>query len=147
MGMNRRSALLGMAAALILPAAPVWAGPAGGKWEARVSLKRQRMRLMHNGQLYAEWPVSTARPGKVTPKGTFYPYWLSKHHRSSRYNNAPMPYSVFYSGNYAIHGTNETSKLGRRASSGCVRLSRENARFLFSIPEAHGLRALRIVIS
>lgn len=105
------------------------------------------VRLLHNGRVHAEWPVSTARRGKVTPKGTFYPYWLSRNHRSSLYNNAPMPFSVFYSGNYAIHGTNDTGRLGSRASAGCVRLHTDNARFVFSIPETHGLRALRIVIT
>lgn len=148
MQMTRRVALAGLgASALILPAQAVWAGPPAGDWEARVSLSAQQMRLTRNGHLHAQWPVSTARKGKVTPKGTFYPYWLSRHHRSSLYNNAPMPFSVFYSGNYAIHGTYETARLGSRASSGCVRLHTDNARFVFSIPETHGLRALRIVIT
>lgn len=70
--------------------------------------------------------------GKKTPTGSYSPQWLSKNHRSSLYNNAPMPYSIFYSGNYAIHGTNQTGKLGSPASAGCVRLSTENAARLFN---------------
>lgn len=148
MTMSRRHMIASLgAAALVLPASAAFAAPAAGRWEAHVSVANQRMRLMHNGSLHAEWPVSTARQGKVTPKGTYYPYWLSKNHRSSLYNNAPMPFAVFYDGNYAIHGTTDSGRLGSRASAGCVRLLTENARFVFSIPETHGLRALKIVIT
>ena len=72
--------------------------------------------------------------------------WLSRNHRSSRYNNAPMPYSIFYNGNYAVHGTNQTSKLGRPASAGCVRLAPQHAAILFSLVKAEGLGNTRIVI-
>ena len=68
------------------------------------------------------WKVSTARFGKITPAGTWKAQWLSKHHKSSIYDNAPMPFSIFYSGNFAIHGTNQINLLGSPASSGCVRL-------------------------
>jgi lipoprotein-anchoring transpeptidase ErfK/SrfK len=151
MDIARRSFLLAAAGAVslvALPAAAQDAGvPAAGRWEARVSIDEQRMRLYHDGNLHAEWPVSTARKGRVTPKGTFKPYWLSKHHRSSRYNNAPMPFAVFYDGNYAVHGTDQIEKLGTRASAGCVRLHPDNAAFVFAIAQTHGLDALRIVIS
>lgn len=121
--------------------------PAAGSWEARVDIAQQTMHLTHEGVLHATWPVSTARPGKVTPKGTFKPYWLSKNHRSSRYNGAPMPFAVFYDGNYAVHGTDQIEKLGTPASAGCVRLHPDNAAFVFAIAQIHGHDALRIVIS
>jgi lipoprotein-anchoring transpeptidase ErfK/SrfK len=69
--------------------------------------------------------------GKITPPGEWTAQWLSRNHRSSRYNNAPMPYAIFYSGHYAIHGTDQISRLGRPASAGCVRLHPDNARVLF----------------
>ena len=90
--------------------------------EARVDISEQKMRVYQHGRLKYVWPVSTARRGKVTPTGTWKAKWLSKNHRSSRYNNAPMPYSIFYSGNFAIHGTNQIKRLGRPASAGCIRL-------------------------
>lgn len=150
MQMPRRSFLAAATGALALAACPAFAqdaAPAAGKWEAQVSIAEQRMRLYHEGALHAEWAVSTARKGKKTPKGTFKPYWLSKHHRSSRYNGAPMPFAVFYDGNYAIHGTDQIGKLGSPASAGCVRLHPDNAAFVFAIAKQHGLNALRIVIS
>ena len=44
-----------------------------------------------------------------------------------------MPFAVFYDGNYAIHGTTSTGRLGRPASNGCVRLHPENARTLYEM--------------
>jgi lipoprotein-anchoring transpeptidase ErfK/SrfK len=113
---------------------------------ARVSLSQQKMQVFHGGRLIHEWPVSTARAGKVTPRGQFTAQWLSRNHRSSRYNNAPMPYSIFYDGHYAVHGTDQIGYLGRPASAGCVRLHPDNARLLFEMARQEGLENTRIVI-
>ena len=114
--------------------------------EARVDLSEQKMRVYKNGKLKYVWAVSTARRGKVTPTGTWRAKWLSKNHKSSRYNNAPMPYSIFYSGHFAIHGTNQISRLGRPASAGCVRLHPDNARVLFNMASRYGLKNLKVNI-
>lgn len=111
-----------------------------------VDISEQSMRVYQGEKLLHTWPVSTARKGKKTPTGSYSPQWLSKNHRSSLYNNAPMPYSIFYSGNYAIHGTNQTSKLGSPASAGCVRLSTENAARLFNHVQTHGKGSMSIQI-
>lgn len=112
--------------------------------EAHVDLSQQKMRVYKNGKLKYVWPVSTARRGKVTPTGSWRAKWLSKNHRSSRYNNAPMPYSIFYSGHFAIHGTNQISRLGRPASAGCIRLHPENARVLYNMTARVGLKNMRV---
>jgi len=106
---------------------------------AQIDLSEQRMRLFYDLRQQHEWVVSTARAGKVTPRGTWTAKWLSRHHRSSRYNGAPMPFSVFYDGNFAVHGTNQISKLGRPASAGCIRLHPENASILFELAKSYGL--------
>jgi lipoprotein-anchoring transpeptidase ErfK/SrfK len=54
-------------------------------------------------------------------------------HYSRKYDNAPMPHSIFFKGGYAIHGTNHVGMLGRPASHGCVRLSPANASILYAI--------------
>ena len=113
---------------------------------ARVSISNQLMHVYHHGQLLYEWPVSTARQGKITPTGTWRPQILSRHHRSSLYNNAPMPFAVFYSGNYAIHGTYEVNRLGRPASAGCVRLHNDNARKFFDMVRAEGMGQTRVIV-
>lgn len=115
--------------------------------EARIHLSSQTMLVFHEDRLVHHWPVSTARPGKVTPLGTFTAQWLSRHHRSSRYNNAPMPFSIFFHGHYAIHGTDQISRLGQPASAGCIRLHPENAAILFELARREGLDNTRIVIS
>ena len=113
---------------------------------AKVDLSSQTMTVMHRGVVKYQWKVSTARRGKVTPTGSWSAKWLARNHRSSRYNNAPMPYSIFYSGNYAVHGTTQVSRLGAPASAGCVRLHPANAKILFNLAQQVGLKNTRIVV-
>lgn len=113
---------------------------------ARVSISEQKMHVFYGGRLMHEWPVSTARAGKITPTGAWTAQWLSRNHRSSRYNNAPMPYSIFYDGHYAVHGTDQISRLGRPASAGCVRLHPDHARWLFDMARREGLENTKIVV-
>lgn len=113
----------------------------------RISISEQAMRVYHEGRHLFTWPVSTAKPPKVTPVGLFTPEYLVKDHHSTLYNNAPMPWSVFYDGNYAIHGTDQIARLGHPASRGCVRLDPDNARILFRMIRAEGLDMTRIVIA
>jgi lipoprotein-anchoring transpeptidase ErfK/SrfK len=113
---------------------------------AHVDKSAQMMTVYHHGEVIGRWKVSTARPGKVTPSGTWSAKSLSRYHRSSRYDNAPMPYSIFYNGHFAIHGTNHVRKLGRPASSGCIRLHPSNAAKLFRLVQSEGLRNMRVVV-
>jgi len=113
---------------------------------ARVSISEQKMYVYRHGTLLHEWPVSTARAGKITPTGQWRPQFLSKHHRSRRYNNAPMPFAIFYSGHYAIHGTDQVSRLGRPASAGCVRLDPKNASVLFDMVREEGMDQTRVIV-
>ena len=57
-----------------------------------------------------------------------------------------MPYAIFYSGHYAIHGTTAVAQLGNRASKGCVRLHPSNAAVLFALVQKHGPENTRILI-
>ncbi len=113
---------------------------------ARVDIATQTMTVYLDGAPTYTWPVSTAREGKVTPTGVFRGQSLSRHHRSSLYNNAPMPYAIFFRGNYAIHGTDQVSRLGRPASAGCVRLHPEHAAVLFDLTRSVGTQNLQVVI-
>ena len=118
---------------------------------ATVSVSRQEMFLEidENGRTRTAliWKVSTGRPGLDTPQGSFQPTWLDADHKSDQYEDAPMPFSVFFSGGYAVHGTDFTQGLGMRASHGCVRLSPENARTLFNLVKTYGKSNTRIVIT
>jgi len=119
---------------------------AAGKLVAKVDVSEQKMRVYRNGKQIYTWRVSTARKGKRTPRGRWSAKWLSRHHKSSLYNNAPMPHSIFFAGNYAIHGTNQISRLGRPASAGCVRLHPDHARILFNMTRKVGRSNMRVEI-
>lgn len=84
------------------------------------------------------WLISTGRKGFSTPTGLYQPYLLKDMHYSSKYENAPMPNSIFYHGGYAIHATYDINRLGRPASHGCIRLSPQNAQWLFLLVQEYG---------
>ena len=113
---------------------------------AKVDVSEQKMRVYSNGKHLYTWRVSTARKGKWTPRGTYTAKWLARYHKSSLYNNAPMPYSIFFRGNYAIHGTNSISRLGQPVSAGCIRLHPDHASVLFNMTRNVGLKNMKVVI-
>lgn len=114
---------------------------------AQVDLSRQTMTISKDGFVRYEWKVSTARRGYTTPTGNYSAKYLDIDHRSRKYHNSPMPYSVFFKGGYAVHGTYEVRNLGRPASHGCIRLHPENAATFFSLVKSVGLSNTRIVIT
>jgi lipoprotein-anchoring transpeptidase ErfK/SrfK len=145
---NRRTALFGVGAAILFGTGAQAAPPIKGsvRHEVIVSISTQKMRVLLDGKTDAVWPVSTARAGKRTPTGVWSPDFLSRNHRSSLYRGAPMPFAIFFNGNYAIHGTTEVEKLGSPASAGCVRVAAEHAEILFERVRADGLRSMRITV-
>jgi lipoprotein-anchoring transpeptidase ErfK/SrfK len=134
------------APALALVAVLGLASPALAGVVARVSLASQRMVLIVDGRVEAVWKVSTAGRGYRTPRGSYRPKVLRRMHYSSKYENAPMPHSVFFRGGYAVHGTDHVRSLGRPVSHGCIRLAPRNAAMLYHLIRQHGLGATRIVI-
>ena len=58
-----------------------------------------------------------------------------------------MPHAIFFDEGYAIHGTVYVSRLGNRASHGCVRLHPSNAATLFSLVRSRGMGSTTIVVS
>ena len=128
----------------LLIAAMLFATPAAAETNITISKSHQLMQVDSDQGTY-QWPVSTARKGYYTPTGTFQPYSLQPMHYSKKYDNAPMPHSIFFSGGYAIHATPHVGALGRPASHGCVRLSPTNAATLFSIVKQDPNTTIRIV--
>jgi lipoprotein-anchoring transpeptidase ErfK/SrfK len=114
---------------------------------ARVSLSAQTMTVTENGVVRYRWKVSTGRSGYTTPTGSWRAKWASRHHRSRKYDNAPMPYAIFFNGGYAVHATFDLKRLGRPASHGCVRLHPDNAAEFYQLAQRTGLSNTRILIS
>lgn len=129
------------------PAGPLEAAlPPPPDVRVEVSLSRQRMVVSVEGVERHAWPVSTARKGYRTPLGTYRPERMHKRYFSRKYDNAPMPYAIFFHRGWAIHGTNDLRRLGRPASHGCVRLHPGNAKALFAIVSKYGRANTRIVV-
>ena len=113
-----------------------------------VDKSTQRMTVTVNGQRMYDWPVTTGGSGYDTPGGTFKPFRMEIDHYSDEYDNAPMPYSIFFTqtGN-AIHGTYEQRNLGRAVSHGCVRLSVKNAATLWQLVKQEKMANTKVVLS
>ena len=109
-----------------------------GRILAKVDLSSQTMNVYRGGRHLYRWKVSTGRSGYGTPTGTWRIHRMHKRYFSRKYNNAPMPHAMFYYRGFAVHGTNHISRLGRRASHGCVRLHPSNAAKLFSMVRRSG---------
>ena len=77
---------------------------------------------------------------------SYSPKSLSRYHKSSLYNNALVPYSIFFRGDYIAHGTNQTLRLGRPAFVRCMRLPTSNVAVLFSLVKKHGSKNTQIVV-
>jgi lipoprotein-anchoring transpeptidase ErfK/SrfK len=116
------------------------------KLVARIDVSSQTMTVSKYGQVIHIWPVSTARRGYFTPRGTYRPIRLQRVWYSRKYHHSPMPYSVFFRGGYAIHGTGYVRQLGRPVSHGCVRLATGNAARFYSLVKQVGRGNTRIVV-
>jgi len=103
-----------------------------------IDLSSQSMRVRSDSGVTYVWPISSGRAGHATPRGVFHPRALYTMVHSAKYNNAPMPHSIFFYGQYAIHGTNAVGALGHTASHGCVRLSPGDAATLFGMVSREG---------
>jgi len=114
---------------------------------ANIDVSSQTMTVTKYGQVLYRWNVSTARKGYFTPRGNYRPQWTARMWYSRKYDNSPMPYSVFFHGGYAIHGTGAVRNLGRPASHGCVRLHPANAATFYAMVKEAGFGNTRIVVA
>lgn len=135
-----------LGAALLGSAGARMAEAATKQLVARVSISQQRMEVMVDGRPVFEWKVSTASRGYVTPKGSFKPIRMHKMWYSRKYDNAPMPHSIFFHGGYAVHATPHVGQLGRPASHGCIRLHPDNASDFYTLVQTFGASNTSIVI-
>jgi lipoprotein-anchoring transpeptidase ErfK/SrfK len=120
--------------------------PAKAEIVVSVDKSAQRLTVAVDGFQRYQWPVSTARMGYRTPNGTYRPQRLERKWFSRVYDWSPMPYSIFFNGGYAIHGSYEIKRLGSPASHGCIRLHPEHAAILFALVKDN-VRDTRIVVT
>lgn len=148
--MNRRDLVLASAALGVTMLAPLeylaWARrapdslkPGEFVWEPEkspnglvaivVSIPDQRVHVYRNGVRIGLSTCSTGKKGHSTPTGVFTILQKHKDHRSSTYNNAPMPNMnrLTWQG-VALHAGNLP---GYPASHGCIRLPHKFSEHLF----------------
>jgi lipoprotein-anchoring transpeptidase ErfK/SrfK len=96
---------------------------------ACVDLSANRSWLMDGAGhvTYGPVPITSGRPGYRTPTGTFRVQWKDIDHLSSEFDNAPMPYSVFFNGGIAFHAGSLSVP-----SHGCIHLSLAAAQTYFN---------------
>jgi lipoprotein-anchoring transpeptidase ErfK/SrfK len=112
-----------------------------------INKSSQKMSVRLDGDTLYSWPVSTGAKGYDTPSGNYRPFRMEKDHFSKEWDDAPMPYSIFFTGRgHAVHGSYHIKSLGRRASHGCVRLHPDNAAKLFALVGKTGMSNTRVVV-
>ncbi|MFE9565546.1 L,D-transpeptidase family protein [Streptomyces sp. NPDC006487] len=77
-------------------------------------------------------PVRTGRDDEETRPGWHEVYWRSEDHRSTLYDDAPMPYAQFFDEGQALHGR-PGDLYAHGGSAGCVNLSVPDARRLWDL--------------
>ncbi len=115
----------------------------------------QRAYLYIDGTHQATWRVSTGTWGHGTPNfdthpnGRIYDAYTSTKYPGGNYNGlGNMPYAVFISGGFAVHGTgvNNWAKLGSKASHGCIRLHPDQAYYFNRLVRKHGIKTVWITV-
>jgi lipoprotein-anchoring transpeptidase ErfK/SrfK len=125
----------------------LWTAAARAELVVHIDKSSQRMSVSVDGATRYNWAISTGRDGYGTPTGTYHPQAMMRSYFSKKYYNAPMPHAIFFYYGFAIHGTNDISRLGGPASHGCVRLHPANAATLFALVQRSGPRNTTIEIS
>ena len=94
-----------------------------------IDIGKQKAYLLVNGKIAVETPVSTARPGKYTPRGTFTVTQRVRTGKVSTIYGVEMPYWMRLSG--TVFGVHAGHLPGYPASAGCVRLPMNAAQAIF----------------
>ena len=107
--------------------------PSSGPLLLTIDLTAQRLMVYRDGVLIAAAAISTGSLGRETPTGVFTVLEKKVMHRSTTYDNAPMPYMQrLTSKGIAIHAGDLP---GYPASHGCIRLPNQFAKQLYGVTE------------
>lgn len=94
-----------------------------------IDIADQRGYLLVDGKVAVDTPVSTARPGKYTPRGSFSMSERVRYGKVSTIYGVEMPYWMRLSG--SVFGVHAGHLPGYPASAGCVRLPATAAQVIF----------------
>jgi len=123
------------------------ASPARADLLITVDKAAQKMTVTVDGDPRYVWPVATGIARYDTPNGDYKPFRMERDHFSREWDDAPMPYSIFFTQQgHAIHGTNHKIT-GAPASHGCVRLSVAHAAILWRLVKEQKMANTRVELT
>ncbi|WP_369900997.1 L,D-transpeptidase [Bacillus manliponensis] len=104
-----------------------------------INLKTNQLSFFEDGNYVRTFPIAVGKPATPTPEGTFCvinKYKNKEYHRKKIKGGAPNnPLGTRWLGlnekEYAIHGTNNDSSIGRKASTGCIRMHNRHVEWLY----------------
>lgn len=102
-------------------------------WHACYDRWWHQVNLYHDGELLNSWLVRGGAASTPTRTGTYQVYYRDIDHVSSTFDNAPMPYSQFFTGGQALHGSRLMMDPYVGHSHGCVNFWTEDARQLWNL--------------
>ena len=114
--------------------------PCAATVRACIDLAHNKAWLLRGGVVeYGPVPITSGKPGYRTPVGTFRVLSKERLHLSRAFDNAPMPYSVFFIPGIAFHQGSLAV-----TSHGCIHLSKAAAiRFFGSLARGDVVQAVR----
>lgn len=108
------------------------APPNGRKW-IEVNLSDQTLTAWQGDEQFLNTRVSTGMPGHVTLPGAFAVYlkYEKAHMKGVDYDTPDVPWTMYYSGDFAVHGAYWHNDFGTPVSHGCVNLRVDEAKALY----------------
>lgn len=119
-------------AGLAMPPAALAKKSRSGKW-IEIDLSKQRLAARQGNRVIKAFPISSGKARTPTPKGTFriYAKYRKVRMRGPGYNLPNVPWTMYFVGGYAIHGTYWHMNFGRPMSHGCINMKKSHARWLY----------------
>lgn len=103
-----------------LPALSTEPAPVSSTKRVEIDKTAQLLTAFEGERVVIQTRISSGKWDRSTPVGDFEVLGKERMHYSSRYNNAPMPYSVRINGHVFIHGYKDVPDFP--ASHGCIRV-------------------------
>ncbi|HEV8055580.1 MAG TPA: L,D-transpeptidase family protein [Nocardioidaceae bacterium] len=105
----------------------------GGGWHVCYDRNRHQATLWRNGRLWNSWLVRGGAADSKTRKGANAVYYRDRDHVSGMFDDAPMPFSQFFDGGQALHGSRSMMDPWVGHSHGCINMYVEDARQLWRL--------------
>jgi hypothetical protein len=108
-------------------------------WHACYDRWHHQVNLYNSGALLNSWLVRGGGYYTPTRLGNFKVFLRDIDHYSTTFNNAPMPYSQFFSGGEALHGSRYMVDPFSGHSHGCINMWVKDARQLWNLTSTRNL--------